>query len=149
MTPVRGVAEAGATREQDSCSEIYMAGTKDRLQVLRNELQFLDSGGYRLPILWRSPRIFEDSPTCPKDRWSACPHNNCVLLDFVPKQSRHEAIPCRHIPLNDIGETLNTLYSTGTNEEIQETLREWLLNTITQPEQSTASEMLWWQEKAG
>ena len=47
MTPVRGVAEAGAMREQNFCSEIYMAGTKDRLHVLRNELQFLESGGYR------------------------------------------------------------------------------------------------------
>jgi len=125
-----------------------MAATKDRLQVVRNELRFLESGGYRLPILWRSARIFEDSPTCPKDRWSACPHGDCVLLDLVPEQSRHEAIPCRHIPLNETGETLNTLYSTGTNEEIQETLREWLLKTITELEQSTLAEMLWRQEKA-
>ena len=83
-----------------------MATTKDRLRVLRNELQFLDRGGYRSPIQWRSARIFEDSPTCPKDRWSACPHGDCVLLDFVPEQSRHEAIPCRYIPLDESGETL-------------------------------------------
>lgn len=61
---------------------------QDRLQVLRNELQFLDRGGYRSPIRWRSPPIFEDSPTCPKDRWSACQHGDCVLLDFVPKRFR-------------------------------------------------------------
>ena len=126
-----------------------MATTKDRLRVLRNELQFLDTGGYRSPILWRSARIFEDSPTCPKDPWSACPHVDCVLLDFVPEQKHNEAIPCRHIPLNERGETLATLYTTGTNEEIQETLREWLHKTIAILEQQTQSEMMWREEKAG
>ena len=126
-----------------------MATTKERLRVLRNELQFLDRGGYRFPIQWRSARIFEDSPTCPKDRWSACPHGDCVLLDFVPEQSRHEAIPCRYIPLNESGETLETLYSTATNEEIQKTLREWLLKTIAGLEQIARVEIPGRGEKAG
>ncbi len=125
-----------------------MATTKDRLRVLRSELQFLDGGGYRPPIQWRSARIFEDSPICPKDRWSACPQGECVLLDFVPEQSRHEAIPCRYIPLDESGETLETLYSTATNEEIQKTLREWLHKTIEELEQIAQSEMRW-AEKAG
>jgi len=125
-----------------------MTTTKDRLRILRNELHFLDSGGYRNPMLWRAPRIFEDSPTCPKERWSACPHGDCVLLDFVPPQSRHEAMPCRHIPLNGSGETLETLYSTATNEEIQQTLREWLLQTIAELEQVGQAEVSWFEEKA-
>jgi len=125
-----------------------MRTTKYRLQILRNELQFLDGGGYRSPILWRSPRIFEDSPTCPKDPWSACPHADCVLLEYVPKQSRQETVPCRHIPLNESGETLATLYNTGTNEEIQLTLREWLLKQIAELEQAAQAEMPWKAEKA-
>src|SRR5579864_2621493 len=126
-----------------------MATTKERLRVLLNELQFLDRGGYRSPIQWRSARIFEDSPICPKDQWSACPHGDCVLLDFVPEQSRHEAIPCRYIPLDESGETLETLYSTATNEEIQKTLREWLLKTIAELEQIARVEMPERGEKAG
>jgi len=70
-----------------------MATTKDRLRILRNELQFLDRGGYRSPVLWRPARIFEDSPTFCKDRWSACPHGACVLLEFVPKQSPSRSNP--------------------------------------------------------
>lgn len=101
----------------------------------------------RSPIQWTSARIFEDSPICPKDRWSACPHGDCVLLDFVPEQSRHEALPCRYIPLDESGEALETLYSTATNEEIQKTLREWLLKTIEELEQIAQSEMRW-REKA-
>jgi hypothetical protein len=126
-----------------------MATTNERLVVLRNELQFLDRCGYRSPIQWRSPRIFEDSPTCPKDPWAACPHGDCVLLDFVPEQSRQEAIPCRHIPLDESGETLETLYTTATNEEIQKTLREWLLKTIAGLEQIAQVEIPERGEKAG
>jgi hypothetical protein len=69
-------------------------------------------------------------------------------LEFVPKQSLHEAIPCRHIPLNESKETLNTLYSTATNEEIQQTLREWLLKTIAGLEEITQTEMPWRGGKA-
>jgi len=126
----------------------FIRTTKDRLRILRNELQFLDGGGYRSPILWRSPRIFEDSPTCPKDPWSACPHADCVLLEFVPNESRQQTVPCRHIPLNESGETLATLYNTATNEEIQLTLREWLLKRIAELEQAAQAEMPWKAEKA-
>jgi len=126
----------------------FMRTTKDKLQILRNELQFLDGGGYRSPILWRSPRIFEDSPMCPKDPWSACPHEDCVLLEFVTRQGLQEAVPCRHIPLNESGETLATLYNTGTNEEIQQVLREWLLNRIAELEHVADAEGPWLEKKA-
>jgi hypothetical protein len=107
-----------------------MRTAENVLQVLKHELQFLENGGYRLPIAFRLPLIFEDSPTCPKDRSSACPDVDCVLLGFIPKECRYEAFPCRHIPLNEIGETVDSLYRTGTNEEIEEALRSWLLKAI-------------------
>lgn len=112
-----------------------MTTAKDRLQVLKGELEFLENGGYRAPLGWRSPLIFEDSPTCPKERWSACPHPDCTLLAFVSQESRHEPVPCRHIPLNERGETLESLYRTGTNEEVEEAVRSWLLRTIQQFEE--------------
>ncbi len=108
----------------------------DTLQVLRSELAFVSRGGYRSPIGWRCPLVFEDSPTCVKGSRSACPHKKCVLVNFVPKESRHELIPCRHIPLNEFGETLNSLYRTGTNEEIEQSLRCWLQRTIAQLEET-------------
>ena len=108
---------------------------KNTLQVLRNELQFVQKGGYRAPLVWRAPLIFEDSPTCPKERCSTCPDSNCVLMSFVPKECRSEAVPCRHIPLDEIGETVDSLYRTGTNEEIEQTLQSWLLKNIRQLEE--------------
>jgi hypothetical protein len=116
------------------------------LQVLKNELQFVQKGGYRVPLVWRAPLVFEDSPTCPKERCSACPDTDCVLMRFVPKERRYEAVPCRHIPLNEFGETVDSLYRTGTSEEIEQTLESWLLETIRQLEET--SEQPWIQKAA-
>src|SRR5579864_7397263 len=104
------------------------------LQVLKNELKFVRKGGYRAPLMWRAPLVFEDSPTCRSGSCFACPETDCVLMRFVPKERRREAVPCRHIPLNEAGETVDTLYRTGTNEEIEEKLQSWLLEAIGQVE---------------
>lgn len=72
------------------------------LDVLRKELQFVQKGGYRAPIVWRAPPVFEDSPTCPRGLCAACPETDCVLMRFVPKECRYQAVPCRHIPLNEL-----------------------------------------------
>lgn len=41
-----------------------MNSAKNTLQILKQELEFLEKGGYRSPIAWRWPLAFEDSPTC-------------------------------------------------------------------------------------
>lgn len=105
------------------------------LQVLKNELKFVHNGGYRVPLAWRAPLFFEDSPTCPKRRCSECVNSDCVLMDFVPSERLDERVPCRHIPLNGVGETLDSLYRTGTNDEIEQTLEAWLLQNIDEIEE--------------
>jgi hypothetical protein len=112
-----------------------MGAPKDRIQVLRDELTFLENDGYRSSAAWRLPLVFEDSPTCLKSRCSAYTCLDCALFEFVPKESRREAVLCRHIPLNEVGTTLQNLYRTGTYEVMRETLREWLLRTIKKLEQ--------------
>jgi hypothetical protein len=104
--------------------------SKQKLNLLIKELEFLESGGYRLQMGWRPALVFEDSPTCPKLPHSACPNTQCVLLDLVPAQNRAQVLPCRHIPLSPAGETLQTMYQTATQEEIENTVREWLRKTI-------------------
>lgn len=103
---------------------------ENTLDVLKNELRFVQKGGYRAPLVWRAPLVFEDSPTCPRRSCAACPETDCVLMRFVPKECRYKAAPCRHIPLNELGETVDSLYRTGTNEEIEQRLLSWLLETI-------------------
>jgi len=107
-------------------------GNENTRQILKSELKFVQKGGYRAPLVWRAPLVFEDSPTCSKERCSGCPDANCVLMSFVPTKCRYETVPCRHIPLNEMGETLDSLYRTGTNEEIEQTVESWLLETIQQ-----------------
>lgn len=107
---------------------------RDLLDVLRFELQFLKDGGYgrspRTP--WRPQYIFEDSLTCMNfdSKENPAPCSECVLMPLVPPEQRSEKIPCRHIPFNVFGETLASLYRAGTQQEIEETVGEWLQATI-------------------
>ena len=71
-----------------------MRNAGNTVQVLRNELQFVRTGGYREPLVWRAPLIFEDSPTCPKERCSACPDSGCVLLSLF---RRHAVTRLPHV----------------------------------------------------
>jgi len=110
---------------------------RNLLDVLKFELEFLEQGGYgRLPReAWRPRFVFEDSPTCmnfnSKDRE---PCSECLLMQFVPAHARKEQTPCIHIPLSLSGETLESLYRTGTQQEIEASLEAWLRATIHQLE---------------
>lgn len=106
------------------------ADRREVVQVLKNELEFLEQGAYQnfAKTSWRPQFVFEDSPTClysdvPVRRR---PCSACVLMQFVPADRRGEQAPCRHIPLNAEDETLDSLYRTGTPDEIEAAVAEWL-----------------------
>ena len=107
---------------------------RDLLEVLKFELEFLQKGGYgrspRTP--WGPQYIFEDSPTCMNydSKESPSPCSDCVLMHLVPPELRSAKIPCRHIPLNASGETLDSLYRYSDQKEIEETVGNWLRATI-------------------
>ena len=107
---------------------------RDLLDVLKFELEFLEKGGYgRSPReAWRPQFIFEDSPTCMnydcKDSPDPCTH--CVLTQLVPPEFRSAKTPCRHIPLNEAGESLDTLYRYDDQPEVEDTVAKWLRATI-------------------
>jgi hypothetical protein len=107
---------------------------RDILDILRFELKFLGDHGYvRLPHApWRAPYVFEDSPTCLNFRDSARPRpcSECLLTQFVPAEQRAQDVPCRFIPLDDKGHTVDSLYRTGTQKEMADALREWLRREI-------------------
>jgi hypothetical protein len=103
---------------------------RDILDILRFELSFLQDGGYgRSPNApWRAPAIFEDSPICPNFCDPARPHpcESCLLEQFVPEGRRSEAVPCRFIELTPRGESVEDLYRTGTQADMEEALADWL-----------------------
>ncbi len=118
------------------------ADNRDVLEVLKFELSFLEDGGYgrspRTP--WRAPAIFEDSPICPNfsdpARHHPCEH--CLLIDFVPPDRRAEDVPCRFIDLTS-GQTVDDLYRSGTQGEMEQALARWLRAQIHRIEKERAT----------
>ena len=112
--------------------EVMAREKRDLLEVLKLELEFLRNGGYRQPSSWRPQLIFEDSPTClnygKTEHARSC--RECVMMQLVPEEHRDENVPCRYIPLNERAETIQSLYATGTAEEIETHLSEWLMSMI-------------------
>jgi hypothetical protein len=103
------------------------------LETLRFELKLVELGLYGISTAGRPPSIFADSPICRRYQVDSCP--NCELLQFVPYACRFEPIPCHHIQLNEARETVDSLYRTGTQQELEEALRDWLTATIKKLEQ--------------
>lgn len=57
-------------------------------------------------------------------------------MQLVPPELRSEAIPCRHIAVNAEGETLDSLYRYGDQQEVEEKVASWLRVTISQLEKA-------------
>ncbi len=121
-----------------------MADTRDVLEVLKFELSFLEQGGYGRSVRtpWKPTSSFLDSLTClnygEPDRPHPC--NECLLFAFVPEQSRNETVPCHHIPLNDHGDTLQSVDRGYNQIEIEEKLKNWLRATIARLEEQQKRE---------
>ena len=107
---------------------------RDLLEVLKAELEFLEKGGYRhtARAAWRPQFMFQDSPTGlnfdPTQQPRPC--SVCILMQLVPEDLRSKKIPCRYIPLSENGQTIDSFYRTGTQEELQAAVAQWLKTTI-------------------
>jgi hypothetical protein len=125
-----------------------MRNNEALVEFLRTELNALENGDYagtseRQP--WRARLAFEDCPRCPNygQRERTVPCSECPLIDLVPRNRRHEKVPCRFIPLNAKGETVDSLYRSGTENELEVAMGDWLRKTIRElasgaPEPDTA-----------
>jgi hypothetical protein len=115
---------------------------RDLLDVLKAELEFLEKGGYRHPAraAWRPQFMFQDSPTCLNFDLPQHPRpcSDCALMQLVPADSQERKVPCRYIALNERGDTLDSLYRSGTQEELESVFRQWLKTTIARLERDKA-----------
>jgi len=115
------------------------------LNALRAELAFIQSGEYRHPshAAWRPQFVFEDSPTCLNHNSAAArkPCSECVLASFFPPSAGTQRVPCRFIPLSQSGETIDSLYRTGTRDELESALIQWLNTTIQRLEREEAEDL--------
>lgn len=107
---------------------------RELLTVLKAELAFLEQGGYRnAPTAqWKPLFVFEDSPTCLNFGRTKDPRpcRECVMTSLVPADCLGEKFPCRHIPLNEAGFSIDTYYRLGTFEEAEAATRTWLRKII-------------------
>jgi outer membrane murein-binding lipoprotein Lpp len=51
-------------------------------------------------------------------------------MQLVPPARREEQIPCRFIPLDEVGTTVASLYNTATQDELEVEVRNWLRAAI-------------------
>ena len=104
----------------------------ETLNLLKQELDFLERGGYGGAAPWRPVSMFLDSPTCPNrlDAEHATPCPQCFLYQFVPEQYRQEHPPCHFIALNRDGESVYTMNRQCTTVEVEVALRRWLMAEI-------------------
>jgi|SRR5579872_242093 len=116
---------------------------QETLDALKFELKFIELGGYDPSV--RNPRaelhIFRDSPSClnyaSEVRTEPC--SECFLMSFVPAEKRGESVPCHHIPLNARGDTVETLASSDDSFKLQEAMRSWLHQAISEMEGKQAA----------
>lgn len=118
---------------------------RDLLDVLKAELNFLGKGGYRntARVPWRPQFLFQDSPSClnfnPAEPQRPC--SDCVLVQLLPEKLRDKKIACRYIPLNERGETIDSFYRSGTQEELEAAFSRWLKTTIARREEEKAENL--------
>jgi hypothetical protein len=104
----------------------------ETLNLLKQELTFLEHGGYGGAFPWRPVSMFLDSPSCPNrldvDRSTPC--RQCWLFQFVPEEFRKELPPCHFIALNQEGESIYSMNRQYTIAEVEASLRVWLESEI-------------------
>jgi CheY-like chemotaxis protein len=128
---------------------------RDILEVLKAELDFIEKGGYGRSVRtpWKPTEIFRDSPSCINfgDPSLTRPCEDCLLLEFVPPAKRAEQIPCHRIPLNERGETVESF---AQQEELEDTVANWLRDAIRRIEDAraqshpveSAGKGSWWKQ---
>ena len=117
---------------------------RDILDVLKTELGFIKSGGYGRSVRtpWLPTSTFQDSLTCLNfgDPNRTRPCSECLLIRFVPSNQRSAGVPCHHIPLDDLGETVHLLERWETQEEMEMVVKNWLRATIRRLEEERAQQ---------
>ena len=116
---------------------------RDLLQLLRDELAFINQGGYGRSVRtpWLPKSTFQDSLTCINYGYPyrAHPCNECHLLDFVAPEHQAEEVPCHFIRLNDSGDTIEKMEEANEQARIEVLLKKWLRERIGERETQQAN----------
>src|SRR5437868_15084485 len=82
---------------------------RDILEVLRDELEFIEQGGYGRSVRtpWKATSALQDSLSCLNYGYPYKAHscNECFLTDLVPPEGQATLVPCHSIPINEAAAT--------------------------------------------
>jgi hypothetical protein len=116
---------------------------RDILDLLKSELEFIEQGGYGRSVRtpWKPTSSFRDSLTCVNYALpeKAHPCSECQLIDFVPKEKQDTELPCHAIPLNEAGDTVETLE--GNEAKLELALKNWMRQKIEEIERRRANQV--------
>ena len=105
---------------------------RDILELLKTELDFIEKGGYGRSVRtpWQRTSPFRGSLTCVNYALPEKTHpcSECHLIDFVPRDKQGEELPCHAIPLNESGETVESLE--GDQSKLEAALKAWMRRKI-------------------
>jgi hypothetical protein len=117
---------------------------RQMVEQLRFEIQMIEKGGYYPSVgdPRRDPEMFRDSITCLNvgldEKEHAC--TSCFLSEFAPPELRNSNEDvCHKIPLNEAGDTVDSLKAEGASDEIQDAVLAWLKKTVAQLEREIAA----------
>jgi hypothetical protein len=117
---------------------------RDILEVLKDELDFIEKGGYGRSVRspWQPKSAFQDSLTCINYGYPyrAHPCTECHLLEFVSPENRGEEVPCHFIPLNENGETIEDLELQDNEAKLERKVSDWLRARISEIEEERANQ---------
>ncbi len=117
---------------------------RQMIEALKLEIQVIEKGGYYPSVRQphTQPRTFRDSVTCLnlglEEKEHPC--TSCFLSEFVPPELRSgEGDLCHKIPLNDRGDTVESLEGEGDRDKLQAAILAWLKNTVARLEREVAA----------
>ena len=114
--------------------------TKEMIEKLQFEIEMIEKGRY-LPSVReprRNPEIFRDTITCLNVglEQKQYPCSSCFLSEFVPAEFRGSpGTICHKIPLNEKGDTIESLEADDDHDKVQAAVLDWLRNTVRALEQ--------------
>ena len=116
---------------------------KEMIEQLKFEIQMIENGLYYPSVREprQNPEIFRDSITCLnvglEEKEHAC--SSCLLSEFAPPEVRNSNDDiCHKIPLNEKGDTIESLKAEDDPHKLQAAVLNWLKRTVARLEEEVA-----------
>jgi hypothetical protein len=117
---------------------------KEMIQQLKFEIEMIEKGGYYPSVREprHSPEIFRESIICLNVGLEEKEHpcSSCFLSEFAPPEVRNsDGDICHKIPLNEKGDTVESLKAEEDPHKLQANVLSWLKKTVAKLEQDVAA----------